>query len=206
MCIWLLLNHMLEIFFKNLESDGISVTDNFIDQSAIRKIANWSGTLRSQNAFIEAKISGEKLLKKEIRGDSTFWLDPVAPNAEWMPFKIFLDSLQEKLNKRFFLGIKQYECHLAHYPIKAFYKKHLDRLSDNSSRVFTFIIYLNEDWKKADGGELVIFDKSGNEIKRILPEFGTLVGFMSDEFPHEVLPANRERFSFTGWMHNRILY
>ena len=35
------------------------------------------------------------------------------------------------------------------------------------------------------------------------PAAGTLVVFMSGDFPHEVLPASRERLSLTGWYRRR---
>lgn len=197
---------MLEQFFQDIQAHGFSSIDNLIDAETIRKLANWSGNLHAQNHFKEAKVSGDKVLNKEIRGDSTYWLDPLAPTDEWLTLKEFLDELQAELNQRFFLGVKQYECHLAYYPAGAFYKKHIDRFANDSSRVFTFILYLNESWKKEDGGELVVYDKLGNEIKSITPMGGRLVGFMSDEFPHEVKPSSRPRLSFTGWMHNKLLY
>ena len=75
-----------------------------------------------------------------------------------------------------------------------------------------------------DGGELVLFAGDGDgdgdgeetdmgtrdravagavigdaEIVRVLPEFATLVVFLSEDFPHEVLPATRDRYSVTGW-------
>jgi hypothetical protein len=34
---------------------------------------------------------------------------------------------------------------------------------------------------------------------------GTLVVFLSDRFPHEVLPARRERLSLAGWFRRRSL-
>ena len=197
---------MLEPFFQDIQAHGFSSLDNLIDQHTVRKLVKWSDILRAENQFVPAKVSGEKILNTQIRGDSTYWLDPLHPTAEWSELKHFLDQLQSQLNEKFFLGIKQYECHLAYYPVGAFYKKHLDRLSTNSSRLFTFILYLNENWNEGDGGELVVFDKQGLEIKRLSPLAGRLVGFMSDEFPHEVLPSIRPRLSFTGWMHNKLLY
>lgn len=197
---------MTEQFFNDLQKSGISFIDHFIDEPVIRKLVNWSDKILSEGEFKEAKISGDKLLNQEIRGDLTYWPDPISPSVEWIDIKKILDKLQLELNQRYFLGIKQYECHLAYYPVGTFYKKHIDRLKSDSSRIFTFIIYLNDNWKEGDGGELVIYDKKGNEIQRILPLGGRFVGFMSDEFPHEVLPAKRARMSFTGWMHNKILY
>lgn len=197
---------MLEQFFQDIHTHGFSSINNVIDEIAIRKLVNWSGNLLAQNQFREAKVSSGRVLNPGIRGDSTFWLDPLHPDEEWLEVKDLLDRLQHELNQRFFLGIKQYECHLAHYPTGAFYKKHLDRLATDSSRVFTFILYLNQDWDESDGGELVVYDKQGNTLKKISPLAGRLVGFVSDEFPHEVLPGKRERLSLTGWMHNKLLY
>ena len=33
----------------------------------------------------------------------------------------------------------------------------------------------------------------------ITPSFGTIVVFLSEEFPHEVLPAMRDRYAIAGW-------
>ena len=34
-------------------------------------------------------------------------------------------------------------------------------------------------------------ENSGQPLKIVKPEFGTLVVFLSEEFPHEVLPAKQ---------------
>jgi len=39
----------------------------------------------------------------------------------------------------------------------------------------------------------------------VLPRGGRLVAFQSERFEHEVLPATRERLSFTGWYRRRPL-
>jgi SM-20-related protein len=33
----------------------------------------------------------------------------------------------------------------------------------------------------------------------VIPQLNTLVLFLSERFPHEVLPAKRVRYSLTGW-------
>jgi SM-20-related protein len=33
----------------------------------------------------------------------------------------------------------------------------------------------------------------------VTPLMGTIAIFLSEEFPHEVLPATRDRFSIAGW-------
>jgi SM-20-related protein len=37
----------------------------------------------------------------------------------------------------------------------------------------------------------------------VAPQAGTLMVFMSAQWPHEVLPATRDRLSITGWFRRR---
>ncbi len=75
-------------------------------------------------------------------------------------------------------------------------------------RVVSCILYLNQDWQPEDGGALKIY--AGNELStlplpmQVLPQGGRLVTFISDRFPHEVLPATRDRMSLTGWFRVRL--
>jgi SM-20-related protein len=36
-------------------------------------------------------------------------------------------------------------------------------------------------------------------IEKVVPQMGTLVVFLSERFPHEVLPAHADRYSIAGW-------
>jgi SM-20-related protein len=65
------------------------------------------------------------------------------------------------------------------------------------------ILYLNEDWRRDDGGLLRFWPEENAEALDIVPVGGTLVTFLSDRFWHEVLPARRERLSLTGWFRRR---
>jgi SM-20-related protein len=40
------------------------------------------------------------------------------------------------------------------------------------------------------------FDAQG---LKVIPALGTLAIFLSEEFPHEVLPTHRDRYSIAGW-------
>ncbi len=142
---------------------------------------------------------------QQIRGDEIMWV-----NEEQAACKSYLhwtESLRLALNHRFYLGLFEYECMFAHYPEGAFYQKHLDafrgqKVSSPNRKVST-IFYLNSEWSEADGGELLLYHQDQAEaFKRVLPKLGTLVVFLSEEFPHEVLPAKRSRHSLTGWFRN----
>ena len=77
--------------------------------------------------------------------------------------------------------------------------------------LFRLFYILTPDWAAADGGELVLYTDTGAEAGvgqngagspaavRVLPTFGTMVFFLSEKFPHEVLPARRTRYSIAGW-------
>jgi SM-20-related protein len=49
-------------------------------------------------------------------------------------------------------------------------------------------VYLNGNWSVAD-----------NSIATVIPSLGTIVVFLSEEFPHEVLPSKSDRYSIAGW-------
>lgn len=141
-------------------------------------------------------------IEQSIRSDEISWFDENNLNESQ---KIFLDStkkLKDEINQRFYLGLSEFEVHFALYSANAFYKRHLDQHKNQDTRVITLISYLNENWKKEDGGELKLYLKNGKTIS-VLPQAGTVVCFMSAEFEHEVLPAKRERASLTGWFRKR---
>lgn len=142
-----------------------------------------------------------QLLDEGIRGDHIQWL--TAGQSEVTDrYLALLDTLREALNRELFLGLEDYECHFALYPPGSFYRRHLDRFRDDDRRTVTTVCYLNEDWQSEQGGELRMELPSGEE-RDVLPAAGTLVVFMSADFPHEVLPASRERLSLTGWYRRR---
>jgi len=98
-----------------------------------------------------------------------------------------------------YLGLSYYESHFAIYDEGDFYEKHLDTFKNFKNRVVTTVYYLNENWDEKDGGELVVYDEEDRLITKLPPFANTLVVFMSDRFPHEVLPAKKKRFSIAGW-------
>lgn len=101
------------------------------------------------------------------------------------------------LNRSFFLGLFDYECHYAKYQQGDFYKKHYDAFKGRSNRVFTTVLYLNT---PDSGGELIIYKPKSKQVEVcIKPLAGTLVIFESERFMHEVLPAGDERYSIAGW-------
>ena len=111
-----------------------------------------------------------------------------------------MEALRLGLNTALFLGLFDYECHYAIYEKGADYAKHSDVLQGKKNRILTTVLYLNEDWHACDGGELVVFEPTGNSvIATVNPTFGTMIIFLSESFPHEVLMSHSTRRSISGW-------
>lgn len=142
-------------------------------------------------------------LNSFVRRDAIAWIEG-ANDAErqWLQWS---KRLRLFLNRRLFLGLFSFESHFSHYPPGAFYKKHVDAFKGNprkdaTNRVLSVVAYFNRAWSAEDGGELAMFQ--GDDIEpflRVTPAYGTLVVFLSEEFPHEVRPARRDRYSIAGW-------
>lgn len=138
-------------------------------------------------------------LLSSIRRDKTKWL-----SRESAVQAAYLDVMEEvrlAVNSSLFMGLFSYEAHFAAYEPGAFYKRHMDAFKGARNRVLSSVFYLNEDWLVEDGGALAIYaDETSTEIADlVVPELGTLVLFLSEDIPHEVLPANRDRYSIAGW-------
>lgn len=135
---------------------------------------------------------------EDIRGDAIQWLEPGDPAVT--EFLRWMDKLRLGINQRLFLGLFDYESHYAVYAPGAFYQKHRDAFRGSPGRKLSTVLYLNPEWDLVAGGELVLYDEAGvDELIRVAPECGRLVIFLSEDFPHEVLPATQLRQSIAGW-------
>lgn len=136
-------------------------------------------------------------INTNVRSDKIHWLDNSNP-VESQYLKA-MDTLRNGLNRELFMGLFDYEAHLACYQPGAYYKKHLDAFKGRSNRILTTVLYLNPDWQRSDGGQLIIYGNRGNVLEEVLPALGTMVIFLSDRFVHEVKVGMRPRYSITGW-------
>lgn len=132
------------------------------------------------------------------RTDQVCWIEGTSPACRrWLSVT---ESLRMYLNQTLFMGLFSYESHYARYQPGDFYKRHYDAFIGQSNRRVSTVFYLNPGWGPLDGGELVLYQSSEDrEGLKVTPAFGTLVCFLSEQFPHEVLPASRTRYSIAGW-------
>lgn len=191
-----------------LAERGWIVVENFLDATAVAALradclAAWQG-----GGFREAGVGrgAAHAVRAAIRNDSVMWLDPAALSPAQGTYFARLEQLRLVLNQRLYLGLFEFEGHFAVYPPGHFYRKHLDQFQGQQTRRVSLVLYLNDQWRASDGGALRIYvggDRDGSEFVDIVPTGGTLAVFLSDRFYHEVMPAQRERLSLTGWFRAR---
>ena len=153
---------------------------------------------QEEKDFKRAGISNTALhVDNDKRRDKIHWLNE--DDSSQSEFLAFTSELQNHLNRELYLGINYYESHFAIYEDGDFYEKHLDAFKNSKNRVVTTVYYLNENWTDEDAGELIVYDEDNKQLATVMPEANTLVVFLSEKFPHEVLAAKRKRFSIAGW-------
>lgn len=186
------------------ETRGYQVVDHFLDQEDTRRIGEYIENLFLSNQMKKAGIGKESTFEvnKELRGDFIQWVNPEETIPQVELFLSRLKELMSELNRNFYLGIRDFEAHFTRYPEGTRYVAHSDRHAKGSTRVVSFVFYLNENWTEEDGGQLRIFQEDGTSAD-IAPEFGRLAFFLSDKL-HEVLTTNRVRRSITGWWLNEL--
>ena len=179
---------------------GWAVTPDFLPDDCIAQLAQDTRHSHTHGEMHHASISKSRIINHELRGDEIAWLSDCLTDAQ-KSYLECMESLRQSLNRSLQLGLFEYESHMALYPVGSFYRKHLDNFQRSNQRVLTSILYLNHDWQATDGGQLRMY--LGDSEMEVSPGAGTLVTFLSDRFWHEVLPANRERLSITGWFKQR---
>lgn len=170
------------------------------------RLNHWIDEQKKLNLFQLAGVGRAHRFQNNetIRRDQILWLPEGERSQVLSDLQGIIEALRQGLNQQLFTGFDRFEGHFSIYSAGSFYKRHLDAFRDDDSRSMTMIIYLNEIWCPEDGGELRLELAAGQDVL-IPPQRGTVVLFDARQFFHEVLPARRERRSFTGWFNVRSL-
>ncbi len=202
------------------------VMDDFISKEIVTALAREVQNLHLETSLHQAGTGmGVATVNQALRGDYIGWLNDGKTNLQTnteiknseaqAAYFEKMESLRLHLNTHLYLGLFGLESHLALYPAGACYKKHIDRFKNirvndgKPARQISCILYLNENWEDAFGGQLRVYKNIENEVFfnekffDILPISGRLVAFLSDTFYHEVLSATQPRMSVTGWFLTR---
>lgn len=192
-----------EVLFSRLADDlatqGFSIQPNALPHDLVHALAAEVSAL-SDDWFHRAGVGRRDghHLNRFNRTDQVCWIEgTTAPCREWVQCA---ERLRLALNRALCLGLFSYESHYARYQPGDYYKRHLDAFQGEANRRVSTVLYLNPGWGPEDGGELVLYANPDDRVGiRVTPQLGTLVCFLSEEFPHEVLPAARTRSSIAGW-------
>ncbi len=133
-----------------------------------------------------------------VRGDHISWLEVEDQPVFRSAFSLF-DELLAAAREELWLGVIDYELHVASYSAGAGYLPHRDTARGSARRRLTAILYLNADWCSGDGGELLTWPEHGAPRSRA-PLGGRLVLFLPHRLLHAVAPSHADRFSVTGWL------
>ena len=135
-----------------------------------------------------------------IRSDTVNWIESKSTDPHEALYLKKIGNFIKHLNTTCYTSIKGFECHYSNYGKGDFYKRHLDQFKNEKGRKYSIVLYLNEDWKDADGGMLSLYPKGGKQ-QDISPVGGRMVFFRSNEMEHEVQTSlTRERRSIAGWL------
>jgi len=180
--------------------EKVGISEHFLSDALCEHLKDNLLLLNDHNLMKSAGVGndGKLIFNESIRSDAIYWLDKKHNNEYENEFFEKIDAFITYLNQTCYTNIMSYEFHYSLYETGDFYRKHLDQFSDNSSRQFSLISYLNSDWKSKDGGELMVYQRDNNQ--KIAPTQGKTVFFKSNELEHEVLVTNERRMSVTGWL------
>jgi SM-20-related protein len=186
-----------------LKIDDIAVRDGFLTPALTGALIECARQRRARGDFEAARIGSERSLqhRADIRGDSTCWILAPLLAAEQTLLEE-LERLRLELNRELLLGLFELELHYAWYPPGTGYARHVDQPQERGQRRVSVVLYLNEGWTSAVGGELRLFDAAGGH-RDIEPVGGRLVCFLTPGREHEVLSTTRDRLSITGWFRTR---
>lgn len=166
-----------------LITHGFAVEPGFVTPALVRAPRREVRVRDERGEFTEAGIGRHDNLQQneQVRRDRTFWLDGST-------------LAQRRL-------LSQLEAHFAIYPPGGFYRRHLDAFRGNNPRLVSAVVYLNPDWQSGHGRCLRLWQtpRAKTPLLDVEPRAGTLVCFLSEQIPHEVLPATVDRISIAGW-------
>ena len=189
-------NTLIDSFIQN----KVGIAENFLSKSLSLHLKQNLVTLYQEKLLKNAGTGNLEQFKQDslFRSDIIYWLDRKHNDVHENIFFDLMDAFVIFLNSTCYTSITSYEFHYTLYEKGSFYKRHIDQFKSNDSRQFSMIMYLNSEWKEADGGELCIHHEGRTE--HIPPTSGKSVFFKSSELEHEVLVSNEPRMSITGWL------
>jgi hypoxia-inducible factor (prolyl hydroxylase) len=189
-----------------LDQYGFCVIDGFIGETRGHLISDEVRALYDSGAFEDGLLTSQAHLQTAVRGDRVYWLERETADQFVNVRKLLTLCDNMFLLLRGHLGpyniTSRTKAMLACYPGEGRgYRRHVDN-PNQDGRCITCIYYLNDNWQaKTDGGVLRISPtRLADQTIDLEPQLDRLLLFWSDHrTPHEVMPANRNRYAVTVW-------
>jgi SM-20-related protein len=199
-------NPQTQVFSRlidDLAEHGWAIQHDALPVRLTQALAAECRARHASGALLPAGVgrAARQAVHASVRGDQIEWVD-AGQSSACAHYADLFEQLRLALNQALYLGLEDFEGHFALYVPGTFYQKHIDRFRDDDRRSVSAVLYLNPDWQPEQGGALRLYWRDGRELD-VYPQAGTLLLFMSADWPHAVLPATRERLSLTGWFRRR---
>lgn len=179
-----------EVLLDKVYNELSNIEDSFLIVSSENRVDNVK--LITESRFAEQNKKKEEMLKNPSIVQIWFQSvpNPVTPSTPTLEMYCY-DKLKEFYSKNYKFGSPSFNMSI--YNKGCFIKNHIDGYSGNDNRLCVVILYLNKDWKKGMGGELIIKTEMGDSIE-IEPVFGnfTILDFTTANLEHEVKPVLSE--------------
>lgn len=195
--------HALANAANALAADGWCVVPGLMPEALTRALASECTAMHGASLLVPARMGAGRTASR-ARGDSTHWFADDTMSTPQRLFCDHMDTLRMVLNRELMLGLVDCESHYAVYPAGSGYARHLDCLHGNDARVLSAVFYLNDAWRRSEGGALRLY-LADRSCRDVYPHAGNLLLFLSARFEHEVLPATRQRMSIACWMRQRAV-
>lgn len=182
-----------EELLNNVYNELSNIKDSFLIVSSENQVDNVK--LITESGFAEQNKKKEEILKNpnivQIWFQSTS--NPVTPSVPALEMYCG-DKLKKFYYKKYKFGNPVFNMSI--YNKGCFIKNHIDGYSGNDNRLCVVILYLNKDWKKGMGGELIVKTETGDSIE-VEPTFGNfaILDFTTGNLEHEVKPVLSETFN-----------
>ena len=175
-----------------LGARGYFVRDGFLG----RELALAVRAAAAGVALRPAGIRRSHELAPEVRSDELAWLTREDASGPFVEAIERFEALRVEVNEAAWLGLRTFDLQLARYGPGARYVRHRDAFPGDDNRRLTAIVYLNDGWVPAHGGELELCVEPP---VRVPPVLDRLVVFRSESIEHQVLEAHAERWALTAW-------
>ncbi len=175
-----------------LGAQGWFSRPDFLGEALARQVRGAAEAVSLRRAGVRRAAA----LDEAVRTDSLAWIDRATTAEAFQAAMGCFERLMAELNERAWLGLRTFDLQLARYQPGGRYVRHRDAFPGDDNRRVTAIVYLNDGWRPADGGQLRLHLSTSVELE---PRLDRLVVFLSAEVEHEVLPAQAERWALTAW-------